>query len=211
MISIHTHTPFSFRNCTSKSTVFGMADLQRYGAKHSSEFTHSDMHTWYAIKSPFTFLPAVSHEERLSDKAQRSVPVDCSAGAQTVAALLTSKNGFCSEKPLGFKGQTFSLKMKMSTRLHLESYVMSYLENRNCALKKKRLAFTPGVSLKPFPLLRPTSNDPTEQATNGNPLPFLLHYGGFAVEFENFQNRWGLYSHTQSDRPVYQPMENKLL
>lgn len=29
---------------------FGMADLQRYGAKQSHEFTHSDMHTWYAIK-----------------------------------------------------------------------------------------------------------------------------------------------------------------
>lgn len=41
---------FLFLEKTHKRSFFGTADLQRYGAKQSHEFTHSDMHTWYAIK-----------------------------------------------------------------------------------------------------------------------------------------------------------------
>lgn len=145
MISIHTprhtraHTPLSPLETAHQTALFltwpTCRDMELSTVLNSLTLigTHDTQ-----LKSPFTFLPAVSHEASLSDKAQRSIPVDCSAGAQTVAALLTSKNRFCSEKPLGSKGQTLSLKMKMSTRLHLESYVMSYLENRNCASKTKK-------------------------------------------------------------------------
>lgn len=49
MTSVHIHLSL-FGKIEHKRAFFGTADLQRYGAKQSHEFTHSDMHTWYAIK-----------------------------------------------------------------------------------------------------------------------------------------------------------------
>lgn len=50
MTSVHIHLSLFGKIAHKRAFFWGMADLQRYGAKQSHEFTHSDMHTWYAIK-----------------------------------------------------------------------------------------------------------------------------------------------------------------
>lgn len=44
MTLVHIHLSL-FGKIAHKRAFFGTADLQRYGAKQSHEFAHSDMHT----------------------------------------------------------------------------------------------------------------------------------------------------------------------